>query len=371
MGGLLYLANDTQPLRDFVDGLLGLETASERAAREQKQLEQWTNAFTEAMKGNQEYLDSAPEAVRKLYEAKEYAAGIDERLAEGVRFSNKSYEEQIQILEEAGEAQKLLDEINRDGAERDKQRTEAVKVMAEAWGEFTQAQKDSLTESERQTYAAAAEEAERKGLLKVLEDTKDAKEEENKALEKEAALRKQASDELFRQTQLVYDHQEALEQIRSDERLKIIELKFNMELEELRLQSQQAISIIEGINNTITSTGETLTDLAGLLGGFSSTSSSGYREMMEIVEDESRRRDEALAMQRQLTEAQAELMDAQADAIRARTEAFDRGDAAIQIDGAGLQPHLEAFMWEVLQSIQTRVNAEGYDMLLGYEGGTT
>ncbi len=32
------------------------------------------------------------------------------------------------------------------------------------------------------------------------------------------------------------------------------------------------------------------------------------------------------------------------------------GDALIQVDGAGLQPHLEAFMWE---------NQQGLGLLLG------
>ena len=39
--------------------------------------------------------------------------------------------------------------------------------------------------------------------------------------------------------------------------------------------------------------------------------------------------------------------------------------ALIKIDGAGLQPHLEAFMWEILRTIQTRVNADGLKLLLG------
>jgi hypothetical protein len=37
----------------------------------------------------------------------------------------------------------------------------------------------------------------------------------------------------------------------------------------------------------------------------------------------------------------------------------------ISIDGTGLQPHLEAFMWEILGAIQVRANAEGSEFLLG------
>jgi hypothetical protein len=44
---------------------------------------------------------------------------------------------------------------------------------------------------------------------------------------------------------------------------------------------------------------------------------------------------------------------------------MQRGDAMIQIDGAGLQPHLEAFMFEILAAIQIRANAEGAAFLTG------
>ena len=58
-------------------------------------------------------------------------------------------------------------------------------------------------------------------------------------------------------------------------------------------------------------------------------------------------------------------MQAQIDNIRAQTQALDKGDSIIKIDGAGLQPHLEAFMWEILRTIQVRVNQDGLAMLLG------
>ena len=71
-----------------------------------------------------------------------------------------------------------------------------------------------------------------------------------------------------------------------------------------------------------------------------------------------RRRDDALRLQGDLTRAQI-------DKMKAETDSISRGDALIKIDGAGLQPHLEAFMWEILKTIQTRVNQDGLKMLLG------
>ena len=76
------------------------------------------------------------------------------------------------------------------------------------------------------------------------------------------------------------------------------------------------------------------------------------------LDKESKRRDEALKLQKDLTKAQIRMMEAQTDAI-------NNGDGLIKVYGAGLQPHLEAFMWEILKAIQVRVNADGLKMLLG------
>jgi hypothetical protein len=365
MGGLLYLANDTRPLNDFIRGIIGLETSVERAAREQRELNQSLELFRAAMNGDAQALRDADEATRELYEAKQWAAGIEERLAEGVAFSSKSYEEQVAILADAERAQEAINKINEEGRKRDEERTEAVRVMAEAWGEFTDSQKALLSETEKATYAAAAEEAERQGLLTVVEDTNTAKVDEAKALEKEKQLRQEAAQALFGQRQQLLDHKAVMEEIASDERLRIIEFQFNMEIEQLRQEGETARAIISSIGETVNSTGEALVGLAELLTGFSSTSSSGYREIMEIIQNEETRRDEAIKMQQELTRAQVDQMDAQTQLLRQRADAYARGDAAITINGEGLQPHLEAFMWEILETLQVRVNAEGHAMLLG------
>jgi TP901 family phage tail tape measure protein len=365
IGGLLYLANDTRPLNDFIRGIIGLETSVERAAREQRELNQSLELFRAAMNGDAQALRDADEATRELYEAKQWAAGIEERLAEGVAFSSKSYEEQVAILADAERAQEAINKINEEGRKRDEERTEAVRVMAEAWGEFTDSQKALLSETEKATYAAAAEEAERQGLLTVVEDTNTAKVDEAKALEKEKQLRQEAAQALFGQRQQLLDHKAVMEEIASDERLRIIEFQFNMEIEQLRQEGETARAIISSIGETVNSTGEALVGLAELLTGFSSTSSSGYREIMEIIQNEETRRDEAIKMQQELTRAQVDQMDAQTQLLRQRADAYARGDAAITINGEGLQPHLEAFMWEILETLQVRVNAEGHAMLLG------
>lgn len=76
------------------------------------------------------------------------------------------------------------------------------------------------------------------------------------------------------------------------------------------------------------------------------------------IESENKARADAFKLQ-------SEVAKEQIASLRARTRAMENGQAMIQIDGAGLQPHLEGFMWEILRTLQTRVNQDGLEMLVG------
>lgn len=147
-----------------------------------------------------------------------------------------------------------------------------------------------------------------------------------------------------------------LEEIASNERIKNIEARVTLNVAGLEAETERVNSAFDSINTTIESTGSLLDSLFGNMAG-----ASGLREKFAIerqIEEENRRRDEALKKQNELT-------DAQIEAIRARALAIQQGDAMIKVDGAGLQPHLEAFMWEILEAIQVRVNQEGLETLFG------
>jgi TP901 family phage tail tape measure protein len=263
-----------------------------------------------------------------------------------------------------------LDE--QDRARRQEEYKQSILDQVEAYRALSVEQYNKLTADEREAYWKALLLADQKGWLNELEKEKGARseitEEQRKQeaeLKKEVELRKEAKEMLLAQTQQLYDFQTALEEIASNERIRGMELKFEFDIEQMRQNAETARAIISSIGETVNSTGETLVGLAELLTGFSSTSSSGYREIMEIIQNEETRRDEAIEMQQEITRAQVEQMDAQTALLRQRADAYARGDAAITINGEGLQPHLEAFMWEILETLQVRVNAEGHAMLLG------
>ncbi len=148
-----------------------------------------------------------------------------------------------------------------------------------------------------------------------------------------------------------------MEKLASNERIKLIEAAVKINVAQIEADSKVAVAAFDSINKTVESTGETLSDLFGILAG-GTKSWDTWRRLTEAIELEQKRRTEALEMQNKLLQAQIDLANARAASIQ-------QGGALITIDGAGLQPHLEAFMWEILRTIQVRVNSDGLEMLMG------
>lgn len=146
-----------------------------------------------------------------------------------------------------------------------------------------------------------------------------------------------------------------MEEIASNERIKTIEAYVSLNVADLEAQTKQVESAFDSINNTVSSTGDLL---GSLFGSLSNADTFTKLEIIEQIEAENKRRDAALELQKKLTEAEIEN-------IRAKTRALDRGDSIIKIDGSGLAPQLEAFMWEILKAIEVRANASFSDYLLG------
>lgn len=165
------------------------------------------------------------------------------------------------------------------------------------------------------------------------------------------------ADELTRAEEATRKWNEEVAKMNHAEKLALIESQTKITVARIEADAQKAVAAFESISESITSTGDTLSSLYGTLAG----GDLDFRQQLNLERElakESQRRADALELQRDLTEAQIRMMDAQADALQ-------KGDGMIKIDGAGLQPHLEAFMWEILKSIQVRVNQDGLKMLLG------
>jgi len=154
--------------------------------------------------------------------------------------------------------------------------------------------------------------------------------------------------------------QTALAEIREKSEIvqKSIEWKAKIDIAQIESATKIIEAAFTSVNNTISDTGKTMSSLFETYTTILSNKAGGESFIEQQIVEESKRRDRALDLEEDLVRAQISNMNA-------RTAALNRGSALIEIDGKGLQPQLEAFMFEILKSIQVRANAEGSQFLVG------
>jgi tape measure domain-containing protein len=149
-----------------------------------------------------------------------------------------------------------------------------------------------------------------------------------------------------------------LEKLASNERIKTLEFKAEIDVARIQADAEKVKAAFDSINVGIESTGNLLGDLFGMFGQLNGLDSSAYNAVFQQIDKENALREKSFQLQEKLTQAQI-------DNLNAQTKALAGGDAIIKIDGAGLQPHLEAFMWEILKAVQVKANKDGMAFLLG------
>jgi uncharacterized phage infection (PIP) family protein YhgE len=171
------------------------------------------------------------------------------------------------------------------------------------------------------------------------------------ALDSHADAAKTASGE----TDTLHD---TLAKMAEDDRIRNMEFVMDLQIANIQANAEVAKAAFESLSTTITSTGELLGTLYGLL---VDPDSAGYvTQILEQIQKENEAREAAF-------KAQQDWFTANIDYLTARTERIKSDEALIQIDGAALQPHLEAFMFEILAAIQVRLNEEGLELLTGLD----
>lgn len=186
-----------------------------------------------------------------------------------------------------------------------------------------------------------------------------------KSLEKSSDSGKKQEDALKKQAEAAEKAQEKarqyaleLEKLASNERIKLIEARVAINVAQIEADTKRVQAAFESINKGIESTEKIISGVISSFKDIPSEFDPRFKALKTQLEKENTFREQQFKLQKELTTAQIEQM-------RAQTKAMERGDALIKIDGAGLQPHLEAFMWEILKTIQVRVNQDGLKMLLG------
>ena len=192
-------------------------------------------------------------------------------------------------------------------------------------------------------------------LANVTKETKKTKDASSEAAKELAAQAKATLDA----KKAADDYKIKMTEIASNQQIKLIEANVKLQIADAQANAQIITGVINDLQETFSDTGSVISNLfsnIGDIGGFYGL------EKLELIEEqlqkENEYRTEALQLQKDLTAATINNLNAKAQAMQS-------GNALIQIDGAGLQPHLEAFMWEILKTIQVRVNQDGLEMLVG------
>ncbi|WP_027853853.1 phage tail tape measure protein [Marinobacterium litorale] len=360
-GALVAVAPD---IYDLSRGLLGLETSTEAAARRAQEMEQAVKDQQAALDGNTEALARADQQTREIVELKEWAAKSEERIRAEVEASRGSYEDQVATLVALSDAQRKQAERAREAAEAQEQLKTTTLEQVDALDKLSKGEFEMLDVARQNELIEAKRLAVKEGWLGELSNEKDATDALAKSKEELAQAAQNAHEKQLLEMELATQYRTVLAELASAETLKTLELGFELDLAEIEAQRDIALGVFDTLNTAIDSTAQLMGDLWGTL----ADSDLGFSDkwaLQDQIDAEEDRRAKAFEQQQRLTEEQIKQMQAQTELIQERAESMARGDAAITIDGAGLQPHLEAFMWEILRTVQTRVNQDGLDMLLG------
>ncbi|MBR2512762.1 MAG: phage tail tape measure protein [Halomonas sp.] len=166
-----------------------------------------------------------------------------------------------------------------------------------------------------------------------------------------------SEDAILKARQAVLDQTLALEELASNERIKNMEFAVDFKIAQMEADTKKVEAILNATSETISSTADAAASMFDTLGGGGLNFGDRWLARDAI--------EQQLEIQQQAADQQEKLIDAQIKSLNARTQALQNGDGLIKIESDGLEPALEMIMWNVIEKVQLRANAEGAEFLLG------
>jgi len=306
----------------------------------------------EAINGTEEFGDAAVDAAAKSRELTSATADASVATEQNADATNKAAKER-NYLKEVQQSAIDTAKADEEQAKKNKAASQALatdlKGLVPIYDDLT-GKIIGFDSSGREAYLAT------KQLDKAIKDadgnivgygksTDKAKTATDKLAESQAKAEKEAKELQLK-----------LLEIASDERVRKFEIAYDFNIAQVEAEATKVEAAFNSINTTL----ETSADLVGTL--FSAMDSSRWEtDKMDIKQQIERE----LELRERAADLQARLTEEQIRNLRLRNQKMAEGGALIEVDGTGLQPHLEAFMFELLEAIQVRVNQDGYEYLLG------
>lgn len=152
-----------------------------------------------------------------------------------------------------------------------------------------------------------------------------------------------------------HDMEITLLEVASNERIASMQFKAELDIANVEANAEIMVAIFQSTAQVIESLSEATTELWALYSDeFNSSQRSELKSAAQRMED---RLDRELDIREALAFAQVAYMNAQAEALIQGTE--------VHITADGLEPEIEAFMFEILKRIQTTVSGDRSAFLLG------
>lgn len=182
----------------------------------------------------------------------------------------------------------------------------------------------------------------------------------NKTISTLGEVTKDAGDEADEGAKKFSDLGVELEKLASNERIKAMEFSADIAVAEIEGDVARVEAAFGSLNTGIESTGRTLSSLWGDLAG-GDLSRMQQIDLEKALRAESEYREKEFKLQEKLAKQQIELM-------KAKTKMLNEGEGLIKIDSDGLEPALEMIMWQIIEKVQLRANAESVEFLVGING---
>lgn len=170
----------------------------------------------------------------------------------------------------------------------------------------------------------------------------------------EINLQNLASNEKIEQAKSIASLHEKMLELASDERISAMEFTATIKVAQIEGQAQQMIAAFDAVASSVSSTN----DLIGTLFGMDAPDWDRFGFDTREAADRANDRADALAKsQIEMNDAQIRYLDALAKSLLEGTEVYIQAD--------GLEPEIEAFMFQILRRIQTKVVGDRSAFLLG------
>ena len=314
------------------------DTLKDSISKDHKEmLEGFAQAFGETSKATEEASGNLEKLNQKAQEHTKFTGEIENGyidMSAALTATDEEWEKMLSAVEKHHESIQDVTSETKKAAEAAADYT----VEIDKWGQETINFKDAIKEGE--------------DFQQVLYNTKEGAEAVLLTFKNTVPAIKEGTDAIEKTEKVIKKSEEAAMKMK----LAMIDAFTQLSIASIEADVAKFETMFDSINTGLQESTKVLDSIFSNIGN-----SSFYQiqqQMLELAEKE-------MEMKNKLIDKQLELIDIEIKMKEQKLEMMENGESLISIDGSGLEPEIEAFMWKILEKIQVRVNEEASEFLLG------